>query len=510
MIYLDLPAGRQAAGSRTSTAAARTSKRSNFCGAPTRRCSGAVRAPPRWRRNPPPGRWCRGRWTGAGSASATSGTWAGCTTPSTTSRKEPIHRRHHHGSILFGLHYAFSENFVLPLSHDEVVHGKRSILGRMPGDEWQRFANLRSYYGFMFGHPGKKLMFMGCEFAQDTEWNHDQSLPWHLLEQQPHRRRAAADSRSQPALSPDAGAAPARLRRQRLRMAGHRRRQPQRVRLAAQGPTTRARCVVAVNFTPEVRHNYRIRVPFAGNWREVLNTDAAAYGGSNAGNAGLVSAVVTATVRSSTLSYHRLLPSISYPKASQRIFAGSPHPLGATWDEAAAPIRALFSSTAEKVELCLFDRSGRTGAGSPGPARAHRGRLARLRWLALLPASFTATACTALIQSGASASIQAQAPDRPLHPAVRRHLPLDRRASSLSRRPPARGPRDRPARQRAVDDQVRGGRSRPTPGRTDRHPSRSWEDTFIYEAHIKGVTQLREDVPRRRCAAPIEGSPRRR
>ena len=101
--------------------------------------------------------------------------------------KEPIHRRHHHGSILFGLHYAFFENFILPLSHDEVVHGKRSILGRMPGDEWQRFANLRAYYGFMFGHPGKKLMFMGCEFGQDTEWNHDHSLPWHLLDRANHQ-----------------------------------------------------------------------------------------------------------------------------------------------------------------------------------------------------------------------------------------------------------------------------------------------------------------------------------
>ena len=100
--------------------------------------------------------------------------------------KDPIHRRHHHGQILFGLHYAFSENFILPLSHDEVVHGKRSILGRMPGDEWQRFANMRAYFAFMYGHPGKKLLFMGSEIAQDTEWNHDGSLPWALLDRPLH------------------------------------------------------------------------------------------------------------------------------------------------------------------------------------------------------------------------------------------------------------------------------------------------------------------------------------
>lgn len=208
--------------------------------------------------------------------------------------KEPIHRKHHHGSILFGLHYAFSENFILPLSHDEVVHGKRSILGRMPGDRWQRFANLRAYYGFMFGHPGKKLMFMGSEFAQDTEWSHDHSLPWHLLAQAEH---AGAQTlvrdlnrlyRTLPALheldcdhsgfewlvTDDANRSVfAWLRK---------------------GRDTRERCVVVVNFTPEVRYDYRVRVPFAGNWREVLNTDAALYGGSNVGNAGAVSAIVTA------------------------------------------------------------------------------------------------------------------------------------------------------------------------------------------------------------------------
>ena len=186
--------------------------------------------------------------------------------------KDPIHRKHHHGDILFGLHYAFSENFILPLSHDEVVHGKRSILGRMPGDDWQRFANLRAYYGFMFGHPGKKLMFMGCEFGQEREWNHDHSLDWHLLEQHeasPASRRLVRDLNH---------ALPRRCRRCTSSTA---------IRPASNGssPTTptatcspgcarattpRARCLVVVNFSPNVYHDYRVRVPFAGKWREVL------------------------------------------------------------------------------------------------------------------------------------------------------------------------------------------------------------------------------------------------
>ncbi|MBN9041005.1 MAG: 1,4-alpha-glucan branching enzyme [Rhizobiales bacterium 62-47] len=202
--------------------------------------------------------------------------------------KDPIHRRHHHGEILFGLQYAFSENFILPLSHDEVVHGKRSILGRMPGDDWQRFANLRAYYSFMFAHPGKKLMFMGNEFAQEREWNHDRSLDWHLLHQPRHAglqaliRDLNKAYRTIPALHElDCDAAGFEWivtddadRNVFVWM--------------RKGVDARARCLVIVNFSPNVYRDYHVRVPFPGDWREILNSDSAHYGGSNVGNSGTV------------------------------------------------------------------------------------------------------------------------------------------------------------------------------------------------------------------------------
>jgi 1,4-alpha-glucan branching enzyme len=202
--------------------------------------------------------------------------------------KDPIYRRYHHGEILFGLHYAFSENFILPLSHDEVVHGKRSILGRMPGDRWQRFANLRAYYAFMFGHPGKKLMFMGCEFAQDSEWNHDVSLPWHLTQQDRHAgvqrlvrdlNRLYRDTPALHALDCDAAGFEWLVADDADRST---------FAWLRKGRNPTERLVVVVNFTPQVLRDYRVRVPSAGTWREVLNSDAAIYGGSNIGNAGAV------------------------------------------------------------------------------------------------------------------------------------------------------------------------------------------------------------------------------
>ncbi len=196
----------------------------------------------------------------------------------------PVYRQWHHGEILFGLIYAFSEKFVLPLSHDEVVYGKGSLINKMPGDDWQKFATLRAYYGFMWAYPGKKLLFMGCEFAQAREWNHDIGLDWHLLDD-PRNRGVQSLVRdlnhaytAHPALH--AGDCdPAGFRWVVLDDAGN----SVFAWLRMSGDQT---MLVVCNFTPVPRHEYRVGVPRGGHWHEIVNTDADVYAGSGVGNGG--------------------------------------------------------------------------------------------------------------------------------------------------------------------------------------------------------------------------------
>ena len=199
---------------------------------------------------------------------------------------EPIHRAYHHDEITFGLIYAFSEKFILPISHDEVVHGKGSLLAKMPGDRWQKFANLRAYLGFMWAHPGKKLLFMGCEIAQPHEWNHDAEIAWDLLGDPAHAgiQRLVRD------LNHLYTAEPALHRRDSVAegfrwLIGDDRANSvfAFLRLGEEGD---APVLVVCNMTPVPRHGYRIGVPRPGRWREAANTDSRFYGGSDMGNGG--------------------------------------------------------------------------------------------------------------------------------------------------------------------------------------------------------------------------------
>jgi 1,4-alpha-glucan branching enzyme len=203
---------------------------------------------------------------------------------------DPIHRRWHHNDLTFGLLYAFSENFILPISHDEVVHGKGSLLGRMPGDRWRRFANLRTYLGFMFAHPGKKLLFMGCEFGQEREWNHDTGLDWHLLSDGDHRgvqsllRDLNRAYRDLPALH-ELDCEP-----QGFEWIDASDQDRSVLSFLRRGRNSDSLAVAVCNFTPVPRTNCRIGVPAPGYYRERINTDSAFYGGSNMGNDGGVTA----------------------------------------------------------------------------------------------------------------------------------------------------------------------------------------------------------------------------
>lgn len=204
--------------------------------------------------------------------------------------KDPLYRKYYNNQLTFSIMYAFSENFVLPFSHDEVVHGKGSLVGKMPGDEWQRCANLRLLFGYMYGHPGKKLLFMGDEFAQVKEWHHDESLEWHVLQYPFHLgvQRWVRDLnhfyRGEPALYEQDFSFDG------FEWVDFHDWECNVISFIRKGKSTNDVILVVGNFTPVPRHNYRVGVPHGGFWKEALNSDATIYGGSGQGNSGGVSA----------------------------------------------------------------------------------------------------------------------------------------------------------------------------------------------------------------------------
>ncbi|MBI5740893.1 MAG: 1,4-alpha-glucan branching protein GlgB [Nitrospirae bacterium] len=204
--------------------------------------------------------------------------------------KDPLFRKYHHDQLTFSIWYSFSENFMLPLSHDEVVHGKGALIGKMPGDEWQRSANLRMLFGYMYGHPGKKLLFMGGEFSQWKEWDHEESLEWHALNYPFQRgvQKWVTDLnylyRNEPALHE------LDFSKEGFEWIDCHDWEESTISFIRKGRSTNELILVVCNFTPVVRENYRLGVPRGGYWREVLNSDAGIYAGSGCGNAGGVMA----------------------------------------------------------------------------------------------------------------------------------------------------------------------------------------------------------------------------
>jgi 1,4-alpha-glucan branching enzyme len=201
---------------------------------------------------------------------------------------DSVHRKYHQNEITFSIMYAFTENFMLPLSHDEVVHGKGSLLGRMPGDEWKRFANLRLLFSYMFTHPGSKLIFMGGEFGQSSEWNHERSLDWHLLEYDVHRGVQSLIRDLNYLYKSEPGLYLHSFDNRGFQWIDYSDRENSVMAFQRQGDEKEHLMIVVCNFTPEVRYHYRIGVPYRGQWKEIFNSDDKKYSGSGVINQGLI------------------------------------------------------------------------------------------------------------------------------------------------------------------------------------------------------------------------------
>ena len=199
---------------------------------------------------------------------------------------EPVHRKYHHGMLTFGLLYAFNENFILPISHDEVVHGKGSMLSKMPGDEWQKFANLRAYYGFMWTHPGKQLLFMGSEFGQDWEWNSGESLRWHLLEYPMYKGMQNCVRDLNLMYQGNSALYEEDFDYKGFEWIDHSNADDSVISFIRKGHNSDNYLIVICNFTPVVRHHYRVGVFEPCKYQEIFNSDDPSYFGSGVKNEG--------------------------------------------------------------------------------------------------------------------------------------------------------------------------------------------------------------------------------
>jgi 1,4-alpha-glucan branching enzyme len=246
-------------------------------------------------------------------------------------KQDPVYRRWQQGLITFSLMYAFNENFLLPLSHDEVVHLKRSMLDKMPGDDWQKAANLRALYGYMWTHPGKKLLFMGQDFGQWHEWNEAVSLPWHLLESEFHQHIQAWVRDLNTLYNRDPALWQVDDSWQGFAWMDANDNENSVISFVRRAADPTDQLLVVCNFTPVVRHHYRVPAPQSGFYDEILNSDAAAYGGSNAGNLGGVEAVEDAWAPQGWALY------LTLPPLATLILKPRPVPPPAVADEVAEP-----------------------------------------------------------------------------------------------------------------------------------------------------------------------------
>ena len=409
--------------------------------------------------------------------------------------KDPVYRRHEHSKITFSFMYAWSENFVLPISHDEVVHGKKSLLDKMPGDEWQKRANYRLFMSYMTAHPGKKLMFMGSEFGQWHEWREHEQLDWPLLQNPAHRglqnlnRELAKFYKAHPQLHAsdcDAGG----FRWSDLHNAD------ESVFAFLRQEHGHAPIVCVFNATPVPREDYWLGVPDAGRYEVVFDSDHPDFGG--AGFAGVAGYEAFAhVVHGFPHALRMRLPPLGavFLRRCRRMKDGSPDILGATFTGEGVNF-AVRSRAATRVDVCLYDSTGERETARltlPGRTGARASRFRRAGAGARRHAVRHPRARRLRPARGLSLQRQ-QTADRPVGARHRRRREVASVHPGL-RPHGCRGHSAEPRRQRARHAALPGHRRRLRLGRRPSNPRCPGATRLIYELHVKGFTQLHPDVP---------------